>query len=261
MREMLDWLSKHIGKAPKKKGKGLKEGAGRVPYPWKDKILLATAPRFYTWVLRLLSISTRKKVLYPERPEKFWDQDQPVIIAFWHQRLLMMPFIPHQGKVGVLISRPRDGEFIARAVKHFGIDSVRGSTTRGSFSALRGMVRFYRSGGNLAITPDGPRGPKHVVQMGVIELACLTGSPIFPLTYGASGKRFLNTWDHFIIPIPFCRVVFIWGEPVWAPRDSTRAEMEEKRLLLEDRMRQITEEADRIFSRKPLFPMLNVSSR
>jgi len=217
------------------------------PLTWKDKILLAIVPLFGSLVLRLLSLTIRKKTLYSERFQKFRDQGQPVIGAFWHQRLLMMPFLPPPGKTGMLISQHRDGEFIARAIKYLSIDSVRGSTTRGGLSALRGMVRYYREGGNLAITPDGPQGPKHVVQMGVIELARLTGSPIFPLTYGASRKRVLNNWDHFIIPIPFCRIVYIWGEPVWVPRNSKREEMGEKRLLLQHRLRQITEEADRFF--------------
>jgi len=220
-------------------------------WTWKDKLLLAIVPLFGSLALRLLSLTIRKKTLYPERFQKSRDQGQPVIGAFWHQRLLMMPFLPRPGKTGMLVSRHRDGEFIARLIRYLGIHSVRGSTTRGGLSAFRGMIRFYREEGNLAITPDGPQGPTHVVQLGVIELARLTGSPIFPLTYGASRKRSLHTWDHFIIPLPFCRVVFIWGEPVWVPRDSTRVEMEEKRLLLQDRLRQITEEADRIFQRNP----------
>ncbi len=134
----------------------------------------------------------------------------------------MMPFLPHQGRVGMMVSQHRDGEFIARAVKLFGIDSLRGSTTRGSLSALRGMVRFYRTGANLAITPDGPQGPRHVVQMGVIELARQTGAPIFPVTYGASCKKVFNSWDHFILPLPFCRVVYMWGEPLFVPRTRTK---------------------------------------
>ncbi len=219
------------------------------PWTWKDKILLAIVPLFGSLALRLLSLTIRKKTLYSERFLESRNQRQPVIGAFWHQRLLMMPFFPRPGKTGMLISRHRDGEFVARLIKYLGIDSVRGSTTRGGLSALRGMVRFYREGGNLAITPDGPQGPKHVVQLGVIELARLTGSPIFPLTYGASGKRSLHTWDQFIIPLPFSRVVFIWGEPVWVPRDSKREKMEEKLLLLQDRLRQITEEADRFFEK------------
>jgi len=218
-------------------------------WTWKDKLLLAIVPLFGSLALRLLSLTIRKKTLYSERFQKSRDQGQPVIGAFWHQRLLMMPFLPRPGKTGMLVSRHRDGEFIARLIKYLGIDSVRGSTTRGGLSAFRGMIRFYRDGGNLAITPDGPQGPKHVVQLGVIELARLTGSPILPLTYGASGKRSLHTWDHFIIPLPFCRVVFIWGEPVWVPGDSTREEMEAKRLLLQDRLHEITEEADRFFEK------------
>lgn len=221
------------------------------PWTWKDKILLATIPFFGSLALRLLSLTIRKKTLYSERFQKFRDQGQRVIAAFWHQRLLMMPFFPRPGKTGMLVSRHRDGEIIARLIRYLAIDSVRGSTTRGGLSALRGMVRFYREGGNLAITPDGPQGPKHVVQPGVIELARLTGSPVFPITYGASGKRSLSTWDRFMIPLPFCRVVFIWGEPVWVPRDSKPEEREEKRLLLQDRLRQITDEADRLFRKAP----------
>jgi lysophospholipid acyltransferase (LPLAT)-like uncharacterized protein len=219
------------------------------PWTWKDKILLAVVPFLGSLLLRLFSLTIRKKTLHGERFEKSRDQGRPVIGAFWHQRLLMMPFFPRPGKTGMLISQHRDGEIIARLIKYLGIDSVRGSTTRGGLSALRGMVRFHREGGNLAITPDGPQGPKHVVQLGVIELARLTGSPIFPLTYGASGKKSLHTWDQFVVPLPFARVVFIWGEPVWVPRECKREEMEEKRLLLQERLRQINEEADLFFKR------------
>jgi len=219
-------------------------------WTWKDKILLAVVPRFYTLVLTLLSSTIRKKALYAERPQKFWDQSQYIIGAFWHQRLLMMPFIPFRGRAGMLISQHLDGEFITRAVKPFGIDSIRGSTTRGSLSALRGMVRYYQNGGNLAITPDGPQGPRHKVQMGVIELAKQTGAPLFPVAYGASRKKVFNSWDLFILPLPFSKVVFLWGEPVFVPRDSNREEMERKRLELEDRLLRITAEADRLFPGK-----------
>ena len=216
-------------------------------WSWQDKILLFLVPRFYSSILRLLSLTIRKKVLSPDRPQKFWGQGQPIIAAYWHQRLLMMPFLPRQGRVGMMVSQHRDGEFIARAVKLFGIDSLRGSTTRGGLSALRGMIRFYRTGANLAITPDGPQGPKHVVQVGVVELARQTGAPILPVTYGASRKKVFNSWDNFILPLPFCRVVYIWGEPLFVPSDTDRKGLEEKRLLLQDRLRQITEEADRAF--------------
>ena len=225
--------------------------ADQAQWSWQDKILLLIVPRFYFLILRLLSATIRKKVLFAETPQKFWGQAQHIIAAFWHQRLLMMPFLPRQGRVGMMVSQHRDGEFIARAVKLFGIDSLRGSTTRGSLAALRGMVRFYRTGANLAITPDGPQGPRHVVQIGVVELARQTGAPILPVTYGASRKKVFNSWDHFILPLPFCQVVYIWGEPLFVPPDTDKKGLEEKRLLLQDRLRRITEEADQAFPKAP----------
>ena len=219
-------------------------------WSWKDKILLFIVPRFYSLVLRFLALTIRKKVFFSERPQKFWDQGQHIIAAFWHQRLLMMPFLLHRGKVGMLISQHRDGEFIARAVKLFGVDSVRGSTTRGGLAALRGMIRFFRKGGNLAVTPDGPQGPKHIVQIGVVELARQTGAPIVPVTYSASRCKVFGSWDNFILPLPFCRVAYVWGEPLFVPREIDKDGLEENRLLLQERMRRNTEEADRIFMKK-----------
>ena len=216
---------------------------------WKDRILLQIIPRIYVWVLRLFSLTVRKEYLHEEYPKEFWNQGLHIIISFWHQRLMMMPFLRHSGRVGMLISQHRDGEFIARAVNQFGVNPVRGSTTRGGLSALRGMIRFFRTGANLAITPDGPQGPKHVVQIGVIELARQTGAHILPVTYSASRKKVLGSWDNFVLPIPFCKVAYLWGEPLLIPRDADKDRMEESRQLLQERMRQITEEADRIFQR------------
>lgn len=218
-------------------------------WSWKDKLLLFIIPRFYSLVLRFLARTIRKEVFFPERPRNFWDQGQHVIAAFWHQRLLMMPFLPW-GKVSVLISQHRDGEFIARAVKFLGYDSVRGSTTRGGISALREMIRVFRKGSDIAVTPDGPQGPKHVVQIGVVELARLTGAPILPVTYSASWCKVFGSWDNFILPLPFSKVAYLWGEPLFVPRDAGKDKLEESRLLLQERMRQITEEADRIFQKK-----------
>jgi lysophospholipid acyltransferase (LPLAT)-like uncharacterized protein len=219
-------------------------------WTFKDKFLLYIIPQFYSRVLRFLALTIRREVFFSDRPQKFWEQGQPIIAAFWHQRLLMMPFLPRRGKVGMLISQHRDGEFIARAVKLFGVDAVRGSTTRGGLSALRGMIRSFRAGANLAITPDGPQGPKHVVQIGVVELARQTGAPILPVTYSASRRKVFASWDNFILPLPFCRVAYVWGEPLFVPREISKEGLEENRLLLQERLRQITEEADQIFRKK-----------
>lgn len=151
----------------------------------------------------------------------------------------------------MLISQHRDGEFISRTVKLFGVDSIRGSTTRGGFSALREMIRVFRKGSDIAITPDGPQGPRHVVQGGILQLARETEAPILPVTYSASRKKIFRSWDQFVLPLPFSKVVYIWGEPLFVPRDIGKEELEEKRLLLQERLKQITEEADRLFKKKP----------
>lgn len=147
----------------------------------------------------------------------------------------------------MLISQHRDGELIARTVKLLGIESVRGSTTRGGLSAIRSMVRTMQDGFNIAITPDGPQGPRHMVQAGIVELARLTGAPIIPMTYSASRRKVFRSWDQFNLPFPFSRVVYIFGEPVLVPRELGPEEREEKRLLLENRLKQITREADQSF--------------
>lgn len=212
-----------------------------------DRILIRVVPWIYYLVLRTLGLTIRREVFFAERPEKFWNEGRQIIIAFWHQRLLMMPFLPRRGRFGMMISQHRDGEFIARAVKLFGVDSIRGSTTHGGLAALRGMVRFFRTGANLAITPDGPQGPAHVVQIGAVELARQTGAPLLPVTYNASRKKVFRSWDRFILPLPFSRVAFLWGEPLCVSKNADKAQLEESRLLLQERLQQITAEADRIF--------------
>jgi lysophospholipid acyltransferase (LPLAT)-like uncharacterized protein len=219
------------------------------PGSFIDRVLLQIIPRIYFGIMRILSSTIRKRTYHAEYPEKFWGQGRHIIVAFWHQRLLMMPFLAHKGRFGMMISRHRDGEFIARAVKLFGIDSIRGSTTREGLAALRGMVRFFETGANLAITPDGPQGPRHIVQMGAVELARLTSAPIFPVAYGASRKKVFNTWDRFILPLPFSRVAYVWGEPILVERHLSKAELEEKRLLLEERLRRVTAEADSLLEK------------
>jgi lysophospholipid acyltransferase (LPLAT)-like uncharacterized protein len=174
--------------------------------------------------------------------------EEPVIDAFWHSRLLMMPLLcRRRRRVTILISRHRDGELIDRAIRFFPIDSVRGSTTRGGTRALRELVRDLEGGSHVAITPDGPRGPRNRVQEGVILLASKTGRAIVPVTFNASRKKVFNSWDRFLLPYPFSRGVFVWGEPIWVAPGESEAGFEEKRRTLETRLNDITAQADRYF--------------
>ena len=135
--------------------------------------------------------SMRIRILGAENVRDYWKRNKPFILAFWHGRQLMIPLVYEGKKVHILISQHRDGELISRAMKYFGFETVRGSSTRGGMAGLKGMVRAVQSGSDLAITPDGPKGPRHGVHGGVLEMAKLIQIPIFPVTFNASKKKFL----------------------------------------------------------------------
>lgn len=97
----------------------------------------------------------------------------------------------------------------------------------------------------MAIAPDGPRGPRFKVQTGIIQLARISGRPIIPFTFSAFPRKEFNSWDRFIIPFPFSRGVFVWGEPIWVDHAASAAEVEEKALLLEKILQELTDVADR----------------
>jgi lysophospholipid acyltransferase (LPLAT)-like uncharacterized protein len=170
-----------------------------------------------------------------------------VMAAFWHGRLLMMPFAYPRVPWAIMVSRHPDGEYITRVAARFGIHTVRGSARRGGPWAFLGMVRAARRGYHLAITPDGPLGPREEVKPGVIDLARHAGTPIVPTAFGASRGKIVASWDRFLIPYPFARAVFVYGEPVAVTPGAGVQEVEKARVVLEERLRQVTAVADGFF--------------
>lgn len=171
---------------------------------------------------------------------------QPYIGAFWHGRLLMMPYgWPRVMPLAMLISASGDGRIIADAVHRLGIDIIPGSSNRRASEALRGLVRALRQGSCVAITPDGPNGPAMSATAGVIQVARLSGAPIFPITYATSRRRILGSWDRFHLPLPFGRGIFLVEPPIHVPPDIDATQAEGLRVLLESRLRAVTAEADR----------------
>ena len=154
-----------------------------------NRVKLRFLPPLGAVLIRALGGTLHIRTLHAGRIKAFWETGRPVIIAFWHGRQIMMPLCYGGSRLAILISEHRDGELIHRIVRRFGFDTVRGSTTRGGARALRQMARLGRSGADLAVTPDGPKGPRCVAQAGVVELAKLTGMPIIPLTFSASKKN------------------------------------------------------------------------
>ena len=173
------------------------------------------------------------------------DAGEPVIFALWHGRLLPLTYYKRGERVAPLISRSGDGEYIARVVEGWGFATVRGSSSRGGGEALREMVRRARDGWSLAVTPDGPRGPRQKLQPGVITAAQLTGLPIVPLTAGCARAWWPGSWDRFCIPKPFSTVRVLYGEPRRIPRKADARELATHARELEGQLNAMTEEVDR----------------
>ena len=171
-----------------------------------------------------------------------------IIFAIWHNRLALSTIL-YQRHIrrsdpnrclAAMVSASRDGGLLARILEHFGIEPVRGSSSRRGPQALREMVSWGEDGYDLAITPDGPRGPCYLVQEGVISTAQLTGLPIVPVSYHLTWKFRPRSWDRFQIPLPFTRCDITVGRPLRIPRESTDAEREVFRRQLETELRAIT---------------------
>lgn len=216
----------------------------------KKRFISWFGPWFAYGAIKLLSRTIRVEEVHSEIPRSFWEKGIPFIGAFWHGRLLMMPIAYRGRKLSFLVSPHRDGQVVGKALKRFGFHPILGSTYRKGFSAFKKMTKALANGSDIAFVPDGPRGPRYRAQIGVIELAKKTGRPIIPLSFSASKKKILNTWDQFLLPYPFSRGVFIWGEPIEVDPKATRDHLEERRILLERCLNELTEKADRYFEER-----------
>ncbi|MEO0250263.1 MAG: DUF374 domain-containing protein [candidate division WOR-3 bacterium] len=155
----------------------------------RQTLLIHAAPPLVFIFLILLRLTLRIRHAEKEQVLGLLKAGTGMIACFWHGRLLMMPFA-HRRRVKVLISRHRDGEFIARVIRFFGLGAVRGSAGKeGQVSSFREMLNAIKQGWIIAITPDGPKGPRYKIKEGLIELARMSGRPIVPLTFGASKKK------------------------------------------------------------------------
>lgn len=149
----------------------------------------------------------------------------PAIWLFWHNEIFIAPFaigrFAPERTGAVLTSPSRDGDLLAGVMRQFGIRSIRGSSSRRGGTALRELATAIANGDNIAITPDGPRGPVHRLQPGAVKLAQMTGTPLLLTAYRYSRYWELKSWDRFRIPKPFSRVDVIFGETLTIPPGAT----------------------------------------
>ncbi|WP_417830241.1 lysophospholipid acyltransferase family protein [Thalassospira sp.] len=232
---------------------------------WHKKIIKSDKMRgILCWLaagyVRLIRVTGSWRTEGGDHPAHYLTEGKPFIVVFWHQRLLMMPYtwrsVGGDRPFNMLISAHRDGELISRTIARFGIKTIAGSTGKGKggAAALRQILKALKSGEVVGMTPDGPRGPRMRASDGVIQAARMAGVPIFPLTYSASNRKVFGSWDRFVLPLPFSRGVFHWGDPVFVDRKLDEAGLEAKRIELETALTKLTQETDRALGLDVIIP-------
>lgn len=170
----------------------------------------------------LVYITSKIKLHNRTNIEKILGKRESFIYAFWHDQLLMCPLTwKNESKIMVLISKHRDGDIISKVISHLGFSAIRGSTSKptkikskGGILAARKMLKSLENGSSVGIALDGPRGPRHQVSEGPIQIARISNKMILPVVIGFKKKWALNTWDKFIIPKIFNTINIYWGKPI-----------------------------------------------
>lgn len=197
------------------------------------KLFLVTrvVPFILQLFVRFIYLTSKKVFHHPNI-----NKDESYVVAFWHGELLMQPFnyqkLKPSGKISAMISQHKDGEAITRTVEYLGIHSIRGSSSRGAAKVLISAIKEIKGGDDVAITPDGPRGPRHSVADGVVAISQKTNAKILVFNCKPSKYWQFNSWDKFIVPKPFGKLEFFIQEPL----DISGLEMDEAKKLIKEKM-------------------------
>ena len=221
------------------------------------RVVVPNAPRWHqrlgAWLVFALvrSVSATLRYRWHDR-SGFYDPPPAgaAIYCVWHNRLaLCLEMYRRYARqrirtpgMAAMVSASRDGAFLAAILECFKVEPVRGSTSRRGPQALLELTGWSERGYDLAITPDGPRGPCYVVQEGIMSLAQLTGLPIVPVAYHLPWKIRVKSWDRFIIPLPFSRCEMNFDDPIRVPREATDAERDALKQRLETSLRTMSQD-------------------
>jgi len=210
--------------------------------------------------------SSKRTFLGKDIFDKQFETGKPLIFAIWHGRMVFMSFMDKDPlKTFVLISRHGDGALIAKVMDFFHVRQVRGSSNRsvsdkkgakdrGGGTALRESMNLLLAGNNMAITPDGPKGPRMRVRGNIINIAKLTGAIIIPISFSSSRCHIFKSWDRFMLPLPFGRAFFVFGKPISINKESDKEFLEKAGKELENQLNEITQKADELAGIEPIKP-------
>jgi len=212
--------------------------------PWAQ----SAASLLIALYLRLVYITGRKEVRGWDNIQSQIDAGQPVILCFWHARMIIsvLGWNPKY-QLHILSTPHRDGRIAARSYNRLGIKTIWGSTKKGGSDAARTMIRVLRSGQTVGITPDGPKGPRQRLQVSALDIARMSGARLVPVTAASRNNKILATWDRLQIPKLFGHHIIWIDAAVEVPRKSTPEDREQLRQDLENRLNTMTRTLDREF--------------
>lgn len=191
--------------------------------------------------------STRMTIVGEEPYLRLREEGKPVILMVWHGRILILPYFFRKRGIMPLISPSEDGEIAAQIMSRWGYKILRGSSSHSMVKAWNEMRKELQSGGEVIIVSDGPRGPDRKMKTGGLKLAQLTGSYLVPFSFSTSRKKFLHSWDQFLMFYPFSKVVILFGDPVKLPAHLNSTQLEKKREQMEMEMIELDRKADGFF--------------
>lgn len=196
-----------------------------------QRLVLAVVPRLVWALVRVTGFTWRFEVIAEEgvTPVVYGQKAGREIYCFWHQCVLPCAIYFRRTGGTILISRSFDGELITRTLRLFGFNAARGSSSRGASGGLLGLKRVLEEGTPAIFTADGPRGPIYQTKAGPIKLAQITGAPIGAFHLEPEHAWVVNSWDRFLVPMPFTRIVVSWGPWTRVPSDLPAAEFDSKR--------------------------------
>jgi lysophospholipid acyltransferase (LPLAT)-like uncharacterized protein len=198
---------------------------------------------------KIVNLTYRVKLFDAEKECKILDNGGGLIYSSWHQRFFPgISFFSKRKPIAIIVSRSRDGTFISRILELLGWYAVRGSSSRGGSGALRKVKRLALSGYRIGHIVDGPKGPSGVVKTGLLKIAQFAGIPIVPTIISAQKKWVFNSWDRFMIPKPFSRVIIRFGDPIYVAPHLGEDELEKRRLFVEQRLRELYHDTDLIWT-------------
>jgi len=219
-----------------------------VIVPHEPTLAQRALARLIYWVVRLVTATLRPR--WDTFPPALSAAPGPHIFCGWHNRLPLSLFM-YRGfmrahgrtpRMAAIVSASRDGAMMARLIELFGVQAVRGSSSRRGAQAMLELARISEQGWDIALTPDGPRGPRYVCKDGAISLAQLTGRTIVAASYRLGWKITLRSWDRFQIPLPFSRVTVTFAEPLAVPREANDELRESLRRELDRRLLALTKD-------------------